>query len=483
MTTTIATRPPGEDTGFLERLWSDAPGIPGFLTTVDHKRIGTRYFVTSFLFLLVGGVQALLIRLQLAGPNQDLLDPEAFNQLMTMHGTTMIFLFNTPIMLGGFGNYVTPLQIGARDMAFPRVNALSYWIFLFSGGLMYASFFLGKMPDGGWFAYPPLTGPVFSPGVNLDFWAVGVIFVGLSTTAGAINLIVTIFRLRAPGMSLNRMPLFVWAVLVTSFMSLFAFPAITLAPLLLELDRIFGMTWYWPAAGGSAVLYQHLFWFWGHPEVYILLVPATGIVSTVIPVFARHRIVGYSWMATALVAIGFLSFGVWVHHMFAVGVPFLGALFFAMASLLITIPSGVQFFGWIATVWRGRRPVFSTPMLFSLGFLFIFLLGGFTGVMVAVLPFDLQVHDSYFVVAHFHYVLIGGVVFPVFAGIYYWLPKLTGRMFSERAGKVSFWTMFVGFNVAFFPMHILGLFGMPRRVYTYQEGLGWDGYNLVATLG
>lgn len=480
--TTITTRPAAGDAPLLARLWADRPGIPGFLSTVDHKRIGYRYLITAFAFLVVGGVEALLMRMQLAGPEQDVLGAEAFNQLMTMHGTTMIFLFNTPV-LAGFGNYLIPLQIGARDMAFPRLNALSYWIYLFAGLLTYSSFLFGTVPDGGWFAYTPLTGPEFSPGVNLDFWAVGVTFVGISTTLGAVNFIVTIFRLRAPGMSFNRLPILVWSFLVMSFMVLFAVPAITLGEVLLELDRVFGMQFYDPRLGGDPVLYQHLFWIWGHPEVYILLVPATGMVSMIIPTFSRHRLVAYTWVATALVAIGFLSFGVWVHHMFAVGVPILAGTFFAMASLLITIPSGIQFFAWLATIWQGRRPIFSSAFLFSLGFLVVFLLGGVTGVMVAVLPFDLQVHDSYFVVAHFHYVLVGGVVFPVFAGIYHWLPKMTGRLASERWGKVSFWSMLVGFNAGFFPMHVLGLLGMPRRVYTYHEGLGWEALNLLATVG
>ncbi len=487
---TLVTTPPdsrvepsgAERDGVLGRLWADTPGIPGWLTTVDHKRIGYRYVVTALVFLLVGGVQALLMRLQLAGPEQGVIDAEAFNQLMTMHGTTMIFLFNTPV-LAGFGNYLVPLQIGARDMAFPRLNALSYWIYLFGGLLLYASFLFGTVPDGGWFAYVPLTGPRFSPGVNLDFWALGITFVGVSTTLGAVNFLVTIFRLRAPGMSLNRLPLFVWSVLVTSAMILFALPAITLGEVLLELDRIFGMAFYDATRGGAPLLYQHLFWIWGHPEVYILLIPATGMISMIIPTFARRPVVGYLWIAASLVAVGFLSFGVWVHHMFAAGLPLLAASFVGMASLLITIPSGVQFFAWIATVWQGRRPRYTTAYLFSLGFLVIFLLGGVTGVMVAVLPFDLQVHDSYFVVAHFHYVLVGGVVFPVFAALYHWFPKMTGRMLHEAWGKVSFWTMAVGFNLAFFPMHVLGLLGMPRRVYTYREGLGWETLNLVVTVG
>jgi cytochrome c oxidase subunit I len=398
-----------------------------------------------------------------------------------MHGTTMIFLFNTPV-LAGFANYIVPLQLGTRDMAFPRLNAFSYWVFLLAGIFMYSSFLIGHPPDGGWFAYVPLTDKTFSPGVNLDFWGLGVTFVGLSTTLGAVNFIVTIFKNRAPGMSFNRLPIYCWSMLVFSFMAIFAVPAITLAAVLLEFDRLFGTAWFNPAAGGSTLLYQHLFWFWGHPEVYILFVPATGMVSMIITTFSRRPIAGYIWVATSLVAVGFISFGVWVHHMFATGLPPLALAFFSGVSLLITIPSGVQFFAWIATMWKGRV-VPSTAMLFCIGFLLIFLLGGITGVMVAVLPFDWQVHDSYFVVAHFHYVLNGAVVFPIFAAIYYWMPKMTGRHLSERLGQISFWTMFIGFNLAFFPMHLLGFLGMPRRIWTYATGLGWDSLNAIVSLG
>ena len=398
-----------------------------------------------------------------------------------MHGTTMIFLFNTPV-LAGFGNYLIPLQLGTRDMAFPRLNAFSFWIFLLGGIFMYLSFFVGKMPDGGWFAYPPLVSKTFSPGINMDFWGLGVVFVGVSTTVGSINFIVTIFKLRAPGMSVQRLPIFVWSMLVFSFMAIFAVPAVTLAAGLLELDRLFGTSFFVPELGGSTLLYQHLFWFWGHPEVYILFVPATGMISQIIPVFSRRPLAGYLWVAASLVTIGFISFGVWVHHMFATGMPPLAMAFFSAVSLIIAIPSGVQFFAWIATMWKGRVRL-TTPMLFAVGFLLIFLLGGITGVMVAVLPFDWQVTDSYFVVAHFHYVLNGAVVFPIFGAIYYWMPKMTGRMLSEKLGRISFWVMFVGFNITFFPMHILGFLGMPRRIYTYRDGLGWEGLNMMVSLG
>src|SRR5579862_780758 len=429
----------------LEHRWFDPKGIPGFFTSVDHKRVGRRYIYTSFVFFFLAGLAALNMRAQLASPNNSFLTPEVYNELFTMHGTTMIFLFNTPV-LAGFGNYFVPLMIGARDMAFPRLNMFSYWVFLMSGIFIYSSVLVGHLPDGGWFAYVPLTGRTYSPGVNIDFWGLGITFVGISTTVGAINFIVTIFKMRCPGMTFNRMPLFVWSMLVFSFMVIFSVPAVTLAAVLLEMDRLFGTAFFNTVAGGNSLLYQHLFWFWGHPEVYILFIPATGMISMIIPAFSRRAIAGYIWIVTALVSIGFISFGVWVHHMFATGIPPLAISFFSAVSLLITVPSGVQFFAWIATMWKGKVRL-DTPMLFAIGFLLIFLLGGISGVMVAVLPFDWQVTDSYFVVAHFHYVLNGAVVFPIFAALYYWIPKMSGRMLDERLGKISFWTMFIGFNV------------------------------------
>jgi cytochrome c oxidase subunit I len=464
-----------------EILWEDDPGLLGFFSTVDHKRIGMRYIYTAFVFFFIAGLQALFMRAQLTVPNNDVVGPQTYNQLFTMHGTTMIFLFNTPV-LAGFGNYLLPLQLGTRDMAFPRLNAFSYWIFLLAGIFMYSSYLIGKPPNGGWFGYVPLTGKTFTPGVNLDFWGLGIAFVGISTTVGAVNFLVTTFKMRCPGMTLNRMPIFVWSFVSMAFMVVFAVPAVTLATLMLEGDRLFGTAFFDTTRGGSALLYQHLFWFWGHPEVYILFVPATGMISMIIPVFARRPLAGYVWAAASLVAIAFVSFGVWAHHMFATGMPALAMGVFSAASLIIAIPSGVLFFCWIATMWRGHV-IWTTPMLFGLGFLLIFLLGGITGVMVAVMPFDWQVHDSYFVVAHFHYVLNGAVVFPIFGALYFWLPKMTGRMLNERLGRISFWTMFVGFNLAFFPMHILGFLGMPRRVYTYSAGLGWDALNVVITVG
>jgi cytochrome c oxidase subunit I+III len=465
----------------LEHIWEDRHGLVGFFTSVDHKRVGLRYIYTSFFFFFVAGLLALVMRVQLAEPNSTVVGADAYNQLFTMHGTTMIFLFNTPV-LAGFANYLLPLMIGARDMAFPRLNAFSYWVFLFAGIFIYASFVVGKAPNGGWFAYTPLTDASYSPGLNLDFWGLGVIFVGISTTAGAVNFIVTAFKLRAPGMTVNRLPMFVWSIIGMAFMVVFAVPALTVAASLLEADRLFGTAFYDPAHGGSVLLYQHLFWFWGHPEVYILFLPATGMVSMIIPVFSRRRLAGYVWIASALVAIAFISFGVWVHHMFATGVPAQAMGVFSAASLVIAIPSAIQYFAWIGTMWEGKVEL-EPPMLFALGFLVIFLLGGITGVMVAVMPFDWQATDSYFIVAHFHYVLNGAVVFPIFGALYYWLPKMTGRMLNARLGRWSFWTMFVSFNLTFFPMHILGLLGMPRRVYTYDTGLGWGTLNLIVSIG
>ncbi len=472
---------PEEQEHAIDVIWEDEPGFTGFFATVDHKRIGKRYIYTSFIFFFIGGLQALIMRAQLTFPESGVVGPDTYNQLFTMHGTTMIFLFNTPV-LAGFGNYLLPLQLGSRDMAFPRLNAFSYWIFVLAGIFMYSSYLVGKPPDGGWFGYTPLTTKAFSPGINIDFWGLGIIFVGISTTVGAVNFIVTAFKMRCPGMSVNRMPIFVWSILAMGFMIIFAVPAVTLACVLLEADRLFGTAFLDTAKGGSSLLYQHLFWFWGHPEVYILFVPATGMISMMIPVFARRKLAGYTWAATSMVAIAFISFGVWAHHMFATGMPALAMSFFSAASLIIAVPSGILFFCWIATMWRGHV-VWTTPMLFSLGFLLIFLLGGITGVMVSVMPFDWQVTDSYFIVAHFHYVLNGAVVFPIFGALYFWLPKMTGRMLDERMGRWSFWTMFVGFNLAFFPMHILGFLGMPRRMYTYPAGLGWEALNVVITVG
>ena len=467
----------------LHRVWEDTPGIAGFLTTVDHKRIGLRYLVTAVAFLFIGGIEALLLRAQLATPAGQLLGPDAFNKLMTMHGTTMLLLFNTPVF-AGFGNYLVPLMIGTRDMAFPKLNALSYWVFLFSGIFIYGGFLTGAVPASGWFAYTPLSGNEYAGGSGMDLWAIGVAFLGISTTVGAINFIVTILRMRAPGMTFNRLPLMVWGIFTMSLMIVFALPAITLAGVLLELDRVGGMHFFDSANGGDPLLYQHLFWIWGHPEVYIVFIPATGIASMVVQTFCQRVIVGYHLVVAALVATAFLSFGLWVHHMFATGLPFLVASFFSSASLIIAIPSGVQIFAWIATIsGNNRRPSFEPPLLFAIGFILIFVIGGVTGVMVAVVPFDLQVTDSYFIVAHFHYVLIGGSVFPIFAGLHHWFPKVSGRLYSRGVAVAGFWLMFIGTNLTFFPQHILGLEGMPRRVYTYPSDLGWNVWNLLSSIG
>jgi cytochrome c oxidase subunit I+III len=465
----------------LERTWTVPGGIVGRLSVADHKTIGRRFIATAFAFFLLGGILAVLMRLQLARPDNTLIDPDLYNQLFSLHGTTMMFLFAVPVM-EAMAIYLVPLMIGTREIAFPRLAAFNYWVFLFGGAMVYVAFVLNIGPDAGWFSYVPLAGPEYSPGKRSDFWAQMITFTELSALGVSVQLIVTILKQRAPGMALNRMPLMVWAILVTSFMTVFAMPAVMLASSFLIMDRLIGTHFFNPAEGGDALLWQHLFWFFGHPEVYIILVPALGIVSSIVAAFARRSVFGYSANVLALVATGFLSFGLWVHHMFTTGLPQLGASFFSAASMLIAIPSGIQIFCWIATLWDGR-PQFRTPLLFVLGFVFLFVLGGLTGVMVASVPLDAQLHDTYFVVAHFHYVLIGGAVFPLFGALYYWFPKISGRMLSERVGHWNFWLFFIGFNLAFFPMHQLGLIGMPRRVYTYPAGLGWSELNLLASIG
>jgi cytochrome c oxidase subunit I+III len=465
----------------LSTLWRTEPGWYGLLGTVDHKTIGKRYLVTAFAFLIVGGLEALVMRLQLTGGDRSLLEPETYNQLFTMHGMTMIFWYAAPI-LSGFANYLIPLMLGARDMAFPRLNAFSYWAFAFSGLFLYSSVLLRQAPHGGCFAYVPYTGVRFSPGMGMDFYALSLIFLTISTTAGAINFIVTIFRHRAPGMSLNRMPLFMYSTSTISFSVLFSLPSLTVACVFLELERRWQFHFFEPAQGGSPLLWQQLFWFFGHPWVYIIFLPATGMISMLLPVFARRPIVGHTYVAVATVLTGVVGFGVWIHHMFATGLSHGSMSFFSAASMTISIFSTIQVLAWIATVWLGR-PVLTTSMLFALGFIANFIIGGLNGVVTAIVPFDWQVHDTYFVVAHLHYVLIGANVFPVFAAFYFWLPKMTGRLLDERLGKLSFWPMFIGFNLAFFPMHILGVLGMPRRIYVYPEGRGWDQLNLLATIG
>jgi cytochrome c oxidase subunit I+III len=421
------------------------------------------------------------MRMQLAVPENSLVSPELYNELFTNHGTVVMFLVILPIF-EGFAILLLPLLLGTREMPFPRLGAFSYWSFLLGGLLYYSSTLFQAVPNAGWFAYTPLSGLEFSPDLALDFWVLGLGVAEVAAIAAGIEIIIGVLKMRAPGMTLSRMPLFAWAVLVMAGMILFAFTTLIVASLLLELDRGFGTQFFNPQRGGSSLLWQHLFWIFGHPEVYIQFVPATGVVSMIVATFTRHRIVGYTWQVGALVAIGFLSFSLWAHHMFAVGLPTLVLSFFAAASMVIALPAGVQFVSWLATIWAGR-PMWKTPFLFVVGFLVTFVLGGITGVMVAAPPFDQQAHDSYFVVGHLHYVLIGGVAFPIFAGVYYWFPKFTGRMLDERLGRWNFWLLFIGTNLAFFPMHIVGLLGMPRRVYTYEAGLGWEPYNLLSSIG
>lgn len=465
----------------LETAWHRRWGLASSIGTVDHKRIGLRYLYTGFAFFVIAGIEAIFIRVQLADANLEILDPELYNQLFSMHGVTMLFLAATPV-LSGFGNYFLPLMIGARDMAFPRLNAFSYWVYLAAGIFLNSAFLLGQAPNAGWFNYPPLSDATFTPGINIEFYAIGIVFIGVSTTVGAINFLVTAFKQRAPGMALNRIPIFVWGEIAFALTVLFALPPLTVANLFLFLQRRFGFHFFDVAGGGDPILWQHLFWIFGHPEVYLVVLPAFGLVSTVIPTFTRQRMIGYTYIVLAEVGLALLSFGVWVHHMFAVGLPGVSLVFISAASFMVAIPSAVQVFAWIGTSIAGR-PRLDTPLLFVYGFIILFVVGGVTGVMFSAVAFDQAITDSYFVVAHFHYVMAGGAVFPMFAGLYYWGPKMTGRLLSERWGKTSFWLMFVGFNVTFFPMHIAGLLGQPRRTYTYDAGLGWEGPNLVATIG
>lgn len=465
----------------LQRLWETGGGVIGALSSVDHKTIGKRYLVTAFVFLVLGGIEAAVMRAQLAQPNMTLLTPEQYNQLFTMHGVTMIFLYALPV-LSGFSNFLWPLMLGARDMAFPRLNAFSYWVFLFAGIFLYASFPLGKAPDAGWFNYVPYSSLRFNPGINIDLYALGMILLGISTTVGSINFIVTLLRTRAPGMSINRVPILVWGTLTASVGNVLAVPAVSLAFFMLWMDRRYGSHFFDVAGGGQPLLWQHLFWMFGHPWVYAIVLPAMGIVSDGLPTFCRRPLVGYTAVALATVTTMMLGFGVWVHHMFATGLPPLALSFFSAASFVIVIPSAVAVFAWLGTIWTGR-PQFTTPFLFFAGFVVVFVIGGVSGFMTAAVPVDTQLTDTYFVVAHLHYVLIGINVFPVVGGIHYWFPKFTGRMMSERLGKWSFWVMFIGFNVGFFPMHIVGLLGMPRRIYTYSDGLGWGPVNLIITIG
>jgi cytochrome c oxidase subunit I+III len=443
--------------------------------------VASRFIITGFVFFLVGGVLALMMRTQLIVPDNELISPELYNQLFTMHGTVMMFVFAVPIM-EAFGAYLVPGMMGTRDLAFPRLTAYGYWCYLSGGLLLLSSFLVGAAPDGGWFMYVPLTAREFSLGMNQDFWLLGVTFIEVASITSALELVVTILKSRAPGVSLGRLPIFAWYMLAVSFMIIFGFPPLVLASIMLEAQRAFGLPFFDAGQGGDPLLWQHLFWIFGHPEVYIIFLPAAGLVSAMLPTIARTPLVAYRWLVLAVIGTAFLSFGLWVHHMYATGIPMLALSFFAGASMAVAIPSGIQVFAWIGTLWAGR-PQMSVPLLFVVGFVIIFVLGGLTGVMVALVPFDWQVHDTYFVVAHFHYVLIGGMVFPLFAALFFYMPRYTGRMLSERLGHVSFWLLFVGFNTAFLPMHLTGLLGMPRRVFTYPSEAGWNALNLISSAG
>lgn len=476
-----APRPPGEEDELL-RIWATPKGFR-IVTAVNNSVIGVFYIGVAFLFFLMAGVLALLMRTQLAVPENTFLDQDLYNQIFTVHGTTMMFLFAVPAV-EALGVLLLPQMLAARDLPFPRLSAFAIWAYVVGGLVFFSTVFYDLAPKGGWFMYPPLTLKEYSPGDNADFWLLGIGFIEISAIAGAIEIVVGALKTRPPGMSLTKMPIFAWAMLVFAAMIVFAFPAVILATMLLEIERSFGWPFFSVAKGGDPLLWQHLFWFFGHPEVYIIFLPAAGLVSMIVPTIARHPLVGYNLIVVALIGTGFFSFGLWVHHMFTTGIPALSLGFFSAASMAVAIPSGIQVFSWIATMASAKARIrFTTPALFVLGFLFIFTVGGLTGIMVALVPLDFQVHDTYFVVAHFHYVLIGGMVFPLFATFYYWAPMVSRRLLSERLGRWTFWLMFVGFNVAFFPMHLTGLRGMPRRVWTYPGDVGWDLLNLVSTVG
>ncbi len=480
--TELAPAPPGHEHGTLT-AW-----IQDLIFTVDHKKLGFMYIGMGWLFFIAGGILASLIRLQLAVPNNHVLDPEAFNGAFTMHGTAMIFFF-AMAMVFGLANYVVPLQIGARDMAFPRLNAFSFWTTFFGGCFLFTSYVAGPglygtgaAPDASWFALAPLTSRAFSPGNNIDYWSLGLLISGVGTITGGVNVMVTIFCYRCKGMTLYRMPLFTWMVLVTMFLVVMFFPPLSAAQIMLVLERFFGAKFFEAQAGGSPVLWQHFFWIFGHPEVYILVLPAFGVISEVIPVFSRKPIFGYPMMVAASVMIGFISAGVWAHHMFTIGMDSFSVTFFAFATFVIAIPTGIKIFNWLGTMYGGKLRM-EIPMLFCIAFLFQFLIAGLTGIMLGCAPFDWQLNDSYFVIAHFHYVIVGGIVFGVFAGFYYWFPKATGRLLNTRLGLWHFWVFTIGFHLTFDPQHFLGILGMPRRIYTYQEGRGWEFLNMLSTIG
>lgn len=467
-------------TGVIPRPTSYA-GIWGWMTTVDHKRIAVLYGVTAFIFMLIAGVEAGVIRMQLASADSDLIGPGRFNQMFTMHATTMVFMVIMPLGVSFF-NFVIPLAIGARDVAFPRLNALSFWLFLFGGILMHVSFLVDQVPDAGWFSYANLTEKPFSMNRGLDYWAISLLVMGSASVAGGLNFVVTIINLRAPGMSMMRMPVFVWMTLITSILLVLAFPVITVGLIELVMDRNFGTHFFIPSEGGDPVLWQHLFWVFGHPEVYILILPPMGIVSEVLPTFSRKPLFGYPFVIFSGIVIGIMGWAVWSHHMFTVGLGPVANSVFTITTMLIAVPTGVKIFNWIGTLWRGSIE-FTTSMMFALGFVALFIVGGLSGVSHAVSPSDFQQQDTYYIVAHIHYVLFGGSIFGIFAGIYYWWPKITGKMLNETLGRLNFWLMFIGMNLTFFPMHYLGLNGMPRRIYTYSAEFGWEHLNQLASVG
>ena len=465
----------------LTAIWASERGWRGWFSTVNHSDVGRMFLATSFFFFIIGGILAMLIRAQLATPHSAFVGPEIYSQLFTMHGTIMMFLFAIPTF-EGLAVYLLPKMLGTRDLAYPRLTAYGYWCYFFGGSMLLVALLFGIAPDGGWFMYPPLTGPIYSPGINTDFWLIGITFVEISAICAAVEICVSILKYRAPGMSLDKMPIFAWYALVTSLMILTGFPPLILGSVLLEVERAFGLPFFQPELGGDSLLWQHLFWLFGHPEVYIIFLPAAGVISTVLPVMCRTTLLGYGWVVAAAVALAFLSFGLWVHHMFATGIPHMGLAFFSAASTLVAVPTGVQIFAWIGTMWKGR-PELHLPMLHILGFFVTFVMGGLTGVMVAIVPFDWQAHDTAFVTAHLHYVLFGGFVFPVLAGIYYWLPLFTGRTRFFRLGETAFALIFIGFHAAFLAMHWVGLLGQRRRIHTYEPETGWGAINLISSIG
>lgn len=465
----------------LTAIWASPPGLRGLFTTVNHTDLGRMFLITAIFFFAVGGILAMLIRAQLATPDSAFAGPEIYNQIFTMHGTIMMFLFAIPAF-EGMAVYLLPKLLGTRDLAFPRLTAYGYWCYVFGGTMMLAALLLGVAPDGGWFMYPPLTDAIHSPGINTDVWLIGITFVEISAIAAAVEITVSVLKFRAPGMSLTKMPIFAWYALVTALMILTGFPPLILGSVLLEVERAFGLPFFQAELGGDSLLWQHLFWLFGHPEVYIIFLPAAGIISTVLPVMSRTSLLGYGWIVAAAVGLAFLSFGLWVHHMFTTGIPHMGLAFFSAASTLVAIPTAVQIFAWIGTMWKGR-PELHLPMLYILAFFATFVIGGLTGVMVAVVPFDWQVHDTAFITAHLHYVLFGGFVFPLLAGLYYWLPHITGRKRFFRIGELAFALIFAGFHVTFFAMHWVGILGQRRRISTYEAVDGWTAINLISSIG